>query len=94
MQFITIIFIFAYYYKGRSNEPDNRSDERNANKRVFLLHSIQKKNLLQWRMTSADPSGIMFVGLFGEKCLLAIAKCVMVIPARPHCVQGKYLMRS
>ena len=40
MQFITIIFIFAYY-KRHSNEPDKRSDERNANKHVFLLHSIQ-----------------------------------------------------
>ena len=30
--------------------------------------------LLQWRMASADPPGIMFVGFFREKCLLAIAK--------------------
>ena len=77
---------FAYYYKRRSNEPDKHSDELNANKRVFLLHSIQKKTLLQWRMASADPPGIMFVGFFGEKCLLAIAICIIVIPARLHCV--------
>ena len=34
-------------------------------------------------MTSADPPGIVFVGFFLEKYLLAIAKYIMVIPARP-----------
>ena len=31
----------------------------------------------------------MFVGFFGEKCLLAIAICIMVIPARLHLCAGE-----
>ena len=45
-------------------------------------------------MSSVDPPGIMFVGFFSEKCLLAIARYIMVLPTRPHCVQGKHLMRN
>ena len=39
-----------------------------------------KRTFLQWRMTSIDPPGIMFVELFREKYLLALDKYVMVIP--------------
>ena len=48
---------------------------------TFFYCTASKRALLQWRMASVDPSGIMFVGFFGEKYLLAIAKCIMVIPA-------------
>ena len=52
---------------------------------MFLYCTASKRTLLQWCMASADPPGIMFVGFFGEKCLLAISKCIMVIPARIVC---------
>ena len=41
---------------------------------MFFYYTVSKRTLLQWRMASADPPGIiMFVEFFGEKCLLAIA---------------------
>ena len=67
MIFCDMIVIFIFEYKPRSNEPDKRSDEPNANKHVFLLHMQHlKRTLLQWRMTSVDRPGIMFVGFFLE----------------------------
>ena len=50
-------------------------DKRNANK--------LPKETLQWRMMSADPRGIMFVGFLHEKYLPAVAKYIIEIPARP-----------
>ena len=47
---------------------------------MFFYCTASKRTLPQWCMASADSPGIMFVGFFGEKCLLAIAKCMMVIP--------------
>ena len=61
---------------------------------VSLYCTASKGTLLQRHMTSTDPPGIMFAGFFGEKYLLAIAKYIMVTPARLHCVQGKHLMRN
>ena len=55
---------------------------------VFFYYTTSERTLLQWCMVSADPPGIMFVGFFCEKCLLTIAKYIMVIPARLHCMQG------
>ena len=37
---------------------------------IFFYCIASKRTLLQWRMTSADPPGIMFVGFFHEKYLL------------------------
>ena len=58
---------------------------------VSLYCTASKGTILQWCMTSADPPSIMF---FCKKYLLAIAKYIMVIPTRLHCVQGKHLMRN
>ena len=52
---------------------------------MFFYCTTSKRTLLQWRMASVDLPGIMFVGFFGEKCLLAISKYIMVIPARIVC---------
>ena len=34
-------------------------------------------------ITSTNPPGTMFVELFCDQCLLAMDKCIMVIPAHP-----------
>ena len=90
MQFITIIF---------SHTNDVVTNLISVVMNVMLINmffhcTASKRTLLQWRMASANPPGIIFVGFFGEKYLLGIAKCIMVIPACPHCVQGKHLMRN
>ena len=46
---------------------------------MFFYCTACKTILSQWRMTSTDPFGIMFVELFREKYLLAMDKYVMVI---------------
>ena len=61
---------------------------------VSVYCTASKRTLVQWRVASADPSGIMFVEFFREKYLLAMDKCTMVKPAHPHCVQEKHLMRN
>ena len=49
---------------------------------MFFYYTASERNLLQWRMASADPPGIMFCGFFGEKCLLVITMHNRP-PARP-----------
>ena len=55
---------------------------------MYIYCTVSKRTLPQWRITSADLPGIMFVEFFREKYLLAMNKYIMVIPARLHCVQG------
>ena len=51
--------------------------------------------LLQWRITSAGPPGIMFVEFFHEtEYLPAIYGYYILHGARPHCVQVKHLLRN
>ena len=47
--------------------------------------TTSKRAPLQWRIRSADPTGIMFFH--------AIDKYVMVIPAHPHCLQVKQKLK-
>ena len=61
---------------------------------VSVYCTASKRTLLQWRITSAAPPGIMFVGFFRKKYLPATDKYRVVIPAHPHCVQVKHLMRK
>ena len=53
-----------------------------TNMHVCVLQTIQKRALLQYH------PAVTFVNLFHEKYLLAVYKCIMVIPACPHCVQA------
>ena len=66
IEFITIIRICTY--KQTSDRHYEYSDERNTNKRVCQLHSIQKE---PWWIMTDDHPAIMFVNFFREKYLLA-----------------------
>ena len=87
IEFITIIFICTYQTSDRRHE---HSDERNANKCVCLVHSIQKNP-----STMADNERRSSCH---HACQLLSWEIsvgwIMIIPARPHCVQEKHLMRN
>ena len=52
---------------------------------VSVYCTASMRALLEWRMTSADPPGIMF---FEEKHMPAMDKYITVIPA---CIVCRYL---
>ena len=92
---VSPLFLFAHNsdVKRTSDRRHEHKDECNTNKCVCLLDNIRKNP-----STMADDTAIMFVNCFRENYLLAVYKCIMVIPACPHkknhtnCVQGKHLM--
>ena len=53
--------------------------------------TASKRTLLERCIMSIDPPDIVF---FCEKYLLAMDKYIMVIPARPHWVQIKHLIKN
>ena len=88
------IYHLFSHTNGCTDEPDKHSDEHNTTKCVSVYYTACKRSLLQLRMTSPDPPGIMFVEFFDEKFLPAMDKYIIIIPARPHCAQVKHLMRN
>ena len=72
----TLYFVFVYCKRSKTGTGEGLGTR--LNKRVSLLHSIQKNR----RMMSADPPGIMFVLPTMDKYIMVIltALCAGELP--------------
>ena len=56
--------------------------------------TASKRTLLLWLIMNADHPVITFVNFCCEKYLLAVYKCVLVIPTHLHCLQETFKVGS